>query len=160
WFGRGPRAGARGPCALRLLHQRRHILARLADDRHRRAELDRVAFLDEQLQQHAVVLDVEVHIRLVGLDFGDQVSRRHLVAFLLRPADEHALFHRGRQLRQADDLSHGYSKYRTRLTAATTSLTCGWTSSSRFFAYGMGTSSLVTRSIGASSESMHNRCTW
>ena len=96
---------------LRLLDQRADVLAGLADDRDRRAELDRVAFLDEQLQQDAVVLDVEVHVRLVGLDLGDQVTRRNLVAFLLRPPDEDAFFHRRRQLRQSDDLGHGvYSR--------------------------------------------------
>ena len=70
------------------------VLACLAEDHDRRTELDRVAFLDEQLQQDAVVLDVEVHVRLVGLDLGDQVTRRHLVAFLLGPPQEDTFLHR------------------------------------------------------------------
>src|SRR6185369_16938414 len=100
---------------------------------------------------------------LVGLDLGDQVSGRDFIALLLGPPDEDTFLHRRRQLRQTDDLGHAnsdQSRYSARLTAATMSLTCGWTSSSRFFAYGIGTSSLVTRSIGASSASMQRRWIW
>src|SRR5262249_11551957 len=53
---------------LRLLDQPAHVLALLPEDRDRRAQLHRVALLDQQLQQDAVVLDVEVHVGLVGLD--------------------------------------------------------------------------------------------
>jgi hypothetical protein len=99
--------GCRGGAAvLGLLDQARDVLAGLAEDGDRRAELDGVALLDQELQQHALVLEGEVHVGLVGLDLGDEVSGRHLVALLLDPPHQHALFHGRGQLRQSDDLRH------------------------------------------------------
>jgi hypothetical protein len=89
--------------------ERRDVLALFAQDRDRSPELDRRALVDEQLEQHALVFEVEVHVRLVGLDFGDQISGRHGVALFLDPFDEDTLFHRGRELGQSDDLRHRYS---------------------------------------------------
>src|SRR5207245_5408411 len=76
------RARRRDRALLGLLDQRRDVLALLAEDRDRRAELHRLALLDQQLQQDAVVLDVEVHVGLVGLDLGDQIAGSALVALL------------------------------------------------------------------------------
>jgi hypothetical protein len=101
--GRRPAAHQRG---LGFLDELADILARVAQDGHGRAQLDRIAFLDQELEQHALVLEVEVHVGLVGLDLGDQVSGLDRVAFSFDPLDQNALFHGRRELGQSDDLSH------------------------------------------------------
>ena len=41
-----------------------------------------------------------------GLDLCEEIVHLHSLPFRLCPADERALFHRGRQLRKSDDLRH------------------------------------------------------
>ena len=50
------------------------LLALGADDRDRRAQRGRLAVADQDLQQRAVLVGLEVHGRLVGLDLGDHVA--------------------------------------------------------------------------------------
>ena len=82
------------------------VLPFVAQDGHRRSELDRIAFGDQELEQDALVLEVEVHVGLVGLDFGHQVAGLDRIALTLDPLDEHALLHGRRQFGKSDDLSH------------------------------------------------------
>jgi hypothetical protein len=93
-----------------LFFERGYVFPRLAEDRHRRAQLHRVPLLDEKLEQRPLVLEREVHVGLVGLDLGDDVAGGHLVPFLLVPLGQNALLHGGRQLGKPDDRRHGYSR--------------------------------------------------
>ncbi len=52
---------------------------------------------DQDLADRAFVDGLDLHGRLVGLDLGDHVAGLDLVAFLLQPLGERALFHGGRE---------------------------------------------------------------
>ena len=69
-------------------------------DRHARA------FGDDPLQEHAVVVDLQVHRRLVGLDLGDHVAGGDGVAFFSEPRDEDAFLHRVAHFGHFDGDSH------------------------------------------------------
>src|SRR5262249_21213889 len=136
------------------------VFARAAEDRHRLAELHLSARGDEELQERALVEGAELHRRLVGLDLGEEIVDVDCVALFLVPRGEDALLHRRRQLRHVEDLRHQLAPRETMLfTAATTRAGCGMHSCSSFALYGIGTSSVVTRRIGASRESKARRCT-
>src|SRR5438093_13128249 len=92
---------------------------------------------------------LQVHHCLVGLDLREHIAALHMVALGLAPFDDDAFFHRIGQLGHNDATGHGfYFLYKTVRTAAITRSTSGITASSRFRAYGMGTSRAVTRTIG------------
>ena len=61
----------------------------------------------DDLGENAFVDRLDLHRRLVGLDLGDDVARRDLVAFLLQPFGEVALLHGRRQSGHGDVDRHG-----------------------------------------------------
>src|SRR5205807_839105 len=75
--------------------------ALVADSRDGRADLGRNALLDQDLE-HAVRLSLEVEGRFVRLDLGQHLASLHLLAALLLPLDDRALFHRVGQLGHVD----------------------------------------------------------
>jgi hypothetical protein len=56
-----------------------------------------VPFGDQDLGDRAFVDRLEFHRRLVGLDLGEDVAARHLVALLDQPFGKRALLHRRRE---------------------------------------------------------------
>ena len=79
------------------------ILALAGQHGDQRVDLDAFgAGRNDDLGDRALVDGLDFHRRLVGLDLGDHVARRDLVAFLDQPLGEIALFHRGRQGRHGD----------------------------------------------------------
>src|SRR5439155_25298366 len=92
----------------------------------------------------------EIEIDFVGLDLQNGLALLHRLARFLVPADHLPLGHRVAHLGH-DDVGH--CLYITCLTARTMSSSCGVAINSRLRAYGIGTSSPVTRTTGASSSS-------
>src|SRR5665213_1319082 len=64
------------------------------------------AFRYHDLGERALVDRLVFHRRLVGLDLGDDIARLDLVALLLEPTRQVALFHRGRQRGHEDVGGH------------------------------------------------------
>ena len=85
----------RGLCGFRAVSlQRGRILAFREKHRDRRVYGHALRpFRDHDFPDSALVDGLDFHCRLVGLDLGDGISRGHLVAFLLQPLRELALFH-------------------------------------------------------------------
>ncbi len=76
----------------------RRLLALAVQHRDDRADLHVFGPLRHHDPADGAFVDrFEFHRRLVGLDFGDDVSRLDLVAFLDQPLGERALFHRRRE---------------------------------------------------------------
>ena len=61
----------------------------------RRADIDQLADVDEELLDDTVVPDLDVDVGLLGLDQGDQVASMHRVAWRDPPLDHAALVHVG-----------------------------------------------------------------
>ena len=99
----------RGRCTAALpgCEGRRGVLALLAEDRDRSAELEGLALLGHQLQDDAGVEGLELHRRLVGLDLGDHLTALDLVADGDVPLGDHALLHRIGESGEFDDGCHG-----------------------------------------------------
>ena len=121
----------------------------------------------------ALVVRLELHVRLVGLDLREDVADGDAIAPLLQPADDLALLHgvgelrhedvghrrrsarrRGGRTRRASPAGRACAGRRRRCARASAA-----TSASRLPAYGIGTSRFVTRSGGASSPSKASRTT-
>src|SRR5262249_59211615 len=85
----------------------------LASDRQHRDELVHRhvggAFRHHDLRQHAFIGGFHLHGGLVGLDLGDDVAGGDLVALLLQPFRQIALFHGGGQGRHEHVDRHGAS---------------------------------------------------
>ena len=79
------------------------------DDRDRIANLDLLPLLREHGRQRARVERLHLHVRLVGLDLGDDVAALDLVALLLEPLDDSSLGHGVRELRHGDFSGHDLS---------------------------------------------------
>jgi hypothetical protein len=80
-------------------------LAGLQDDGQRHPDRDQIARCETMPPEDAVDRSLELRVRLVGLDLGDRVARRHGITWLLRPCDEQRLRHR-KSDRRDRDLSH------------------------------------------------------
>ena len=90
----------------------------------------------EQPSDEAPVGGLQLHRRLVRFDLGDDVARRHAVAFLHEPAGKRPFRHRRRQGRHGDGRRHPASQdpRSTDLAASATSSACGRASRSRLAA--------------------------
>jgi hypothetical protein len=82
-------------------------LAGLAHASTDRVDRDRLAFLDDALQQHAFLEGFYVHVRLVGLDLEEHVALRDHVALALEPGDQSAFLGHLAGLRHEYRMSHG-----------------------------------------------------
>ncbi len=121
---------------------------RRAEDRQRRADRDHAAGGRDQLLDDGVLEGLDVHRGLLGVDHRDDVPAVHPVPRTDEPLEEGAFGH-VRSERGHPELAHdGITSW----TAATTRSTDGSAASSRWRAYGMGTSALHTRTTGASSS--------
>src|SRR6185369_2790387 len=106
-----------------------------------RAHRSRRALGDQALPQDAVAPGDEFHDRLVGLDFGEYVTRLHRIAFILEPLRQTTFLHRRAQRLHEHFGRHGQlSMYMTFFTAAMVFATSGLAAFSIAFAYGIGTS--------------------
>ena len=87
-------------CALRGVRRSFHVLALAREHRDDRIHSDVLCALrHHDLGKRAVLDGLIFHRGFVGLDFGDDIARLDLVAFLLQPARQIALLHRRRQRR-------------------------------------------------------------
>src|SRR4029078_3739029 len=87
---------------------------RLAHDRDRCAEGGRLAVVHDDAKDGAVVVGLELHRRLVGLDLGDDVALAEAFARALQQAADAALLHGVGEAGHGQLLGHG-----TSLTART-----------------------------------------
>ena len=102
--------------------------------------------------------DFDLDRALLSFNHGDDVATLHAVSRLDHPLDERARIHIGAERRHAK-FGHGIRRYvrpSAALAAAIIFGACGIAASSRWRAYGIGTSSLHTRPTGASSS--QNAC--
>ena len=107
------------------------------------------ARLHDDLQQRACLEALHLHDRLVGLDGEQDVALGDLVAFLLEPFDDGALFGHLTELGHDDGGSHGLP-HRMALAAARMSLTFGRNAASRMCDCGAMPFLAPTRLTGAS----------
>ena len=93
----GPRQGRRLVAGRRAANERADVL--VGGRNHTDQLTDRRCRVlgDEPLAQHAVAARDELHDRLVGLDFGEDVAALHGVALVLVPLHQAPLFHRRRE---------------------------------------------------------------
>ena len=84
------------------------VLALAENDRNGRVDRDiGGALRNQDFPERAFIGRLDFHRRLVGFDFGNDVARFDLVAFLLEPLGEIALLHRRRQRGHEDFGRHG-----------------------------------------------------
>jgi hypothetical protein len=112
--GRAPRlvrgrGGLRGRRAGRLTDHAPDVVVRLGDDADERAHRGLLAGGDEDLPEHAAAERFHLHVGLVRLDLGEDVTTLHAVAFLFDPLDDLAGLHRLGELRHLD-LGHGHGQ--------------------------------------------------
>jgi hypothetical protein len=64
--------------------------------RNDRADLHAIGSLGHQYLGHDTLVNrLKLHRRLIGLNFGQQIARRHFVTFFDQPPGQCAFFHRG-----------------------------------------------------------------
>ena len=143
-----------GRAARRRAVPGRHVLALAADEGDRAADLD-LARVDDDLEQHAVGLGLDLLCHLVGVELVQRLALLDRVALVLQPLDDRAGLHPLAQPWQLDLGRHGktlrpYALAIVRLTASSTSAACGTAHCSIAGANASGANFAPTRSIGAS----------
>ena len=127
-----------------------HVLALLADDRDRLADLDLLALAGQDLEQDARGVGLDLLGHLLRVELVERLALLDLVALGLQPAHDRPGLHALAEPRKRDLARHRYSLPTVRLTAASTSSACGMTYSSMTGANGIGANFAPTRSTGAS----------
>jgi len=86
----------------------------VTDSRDDAADRNDLSFLDKGFLKNAFLEGLNLDIRLVGLNFGDRLTTVHVVARVLKPAEERSLLHVGTHLGHRDigrALGHDKSPY-------------------------------------------------
>ncbi len=124
------------------------VLALAADEGDRPADLD-LARVDDDLQQDAVGLGLDLLRHLVRVELVERLALLDRLALALQPLDDRAGLHPLAQPRELD-LGRHYALATVRFTASSTSAACGTTHCSIAGENASGANFAPTRSIGAS----------
>src|SRR5438093_384652 len=89
-----------------LFFRLRRFFALTTDERDLVADVYLATFFDVNFGERPILRRFPFHRRLVGLDFGEHLASRNLIALLFLPRDESALGHRVAQLGHLD-FGHG-----------------------------------------------------
>src|SRR5216117_261937 len=83
---------------------------RRGEDGDHGADRRRLALPYPHLGERALVVGLELHVGLVGLDLGDDLADRHALARMLEPLQDLALLHRVGELRHGDVDRHARAR--------------------------------------------------